>query len=250
VKAWMGSDVLVLPRFAFADATSVGQADAARDELLSHARDTLGVPLPVEEWLHGASCVRARVHDFEIVRMMADATRDDPLVLSAIQLPFRSSDSWLGAQYPETMEVVHDTISIVQHLPQGFDPAVAQCGLLIDEWLESVPTREEITGIAFNYNAPNSAPPQALLLAVTPHETGSWQWDDLVDSVLDTFRRAKLRAVEPDKIGDLPGIGTLLPAVVAEFGTSPSSVSLDYSFVLTAIAEPVMAMMATTGGGG
>ena len=247
VKAWMGGDTLVLPRFVFPNASAVAQADAARDELLSHVRDTVGAPLPVEEWLHGAACVRPLVHGFEMIRLMADAIRDEPLALSAIQLPFRTGDSWLGAEFPESMQIVHDTVSVMQHLPQGFDAAGAQCGLLIDEWLETIPSREEVTGLAFNFNAPNSAPPQALLLAVTPNETGSWQWDDLVDSVLDTFRRARLRAVEPDALGDLGGIGTLLPALVAEFGTSRASVSLDYSFVLDAIRVPVTAMSANPG---
>jgi hypothetical protein len=252
VKAWMGDDVLLLPRFAFHDEAAVAQADAARDALLAHVRDTLGVPLPVEEWLHGAACVRPRVHDLEMTRVMADAVGEVPLAFSAIQLPFRTGDSWLGAEYPPAMEVVHDTISVVQHLPQGFDAAAPQCGLLIDEWSETVPTRDEVTGLAFNYNAPNSAPPQALLLAVTPSETGSWAWDDLVDSVLDTFRRARLRAVEPEHVDGLPGIGTLLPAVVAEFSTSRGSVSLDYSFVHEAIRTPALADMRAlhrTGGG-
>jgi len=241
VKAWMGAEVVLLPRFTFPDAASVAQADAARDALLSYARTTAAMPLPVDEWLHGVSCVRPLVHDFEMVRIMADAVADTPLALSPIQLPFRASDSWLGVQYPPDTAILHDTVSMVQHLPQGFTAAGAQCGLLIDEWVESAPTRAEVTGIAFNFNAPNSAPPQALLLAVTPNETGSWQWDDLVDSVLDTFRRAKLRAVEPDQIGNLPGIGTLLPAVMAEFSTSRGSVSLDYSFNLSAIRDQVLA---------
>src|SRR5205814_9886771 len=73
----------------------------------------------------------------------------------------------------------------------------------------------------------HDALPISLLLAVTPNETGSWQWDDLVDTMLDTFRRARIRAVEPDALGTLFGVGTLLPAVVAEFGTSAASVSLD-----------------------
>jgi hypothetical protein len=73
--------------------------------------------------------------------------------------------------------------------------------------------------------------------------------DDLVDSVLDTFRRAKLRAVEPDSLGDAAGLGTLLPAVVAEFSTSPASVSLDYSMVLAEIRLPVMQMSVNTEGG-
>ena len=241
----MGSDVLLLPRFTFPDAAAAAQADAARDTLLAYVRDSVGVPLPADEWLHGAACVRSLVHDFEIVRAMADASRDVPLELSPIQLPFRTGDSWLGAQYPTTMQVMHDTVSVVQHLPQGFAAAGAQCGLLIDQWLESVPTREEVTGLTFNFNAPNSAPPQALLLAVTPDETGSWQWDDLVDSVLDTFRRARLRAVEPDMLGDLPGIGTLLPTVIAEFGTSAASVSLDYTFVLPEMPTYVGVAMST-----
>jgi predicted nucleic acid-binding Zn-ribbon protein len=247
VKAWLGSDVVLLPRFVFGDAAAVGQAHAARDELLQHARNTGGVPLPVEEWLHGAACVRSLVHDFEMVRAMADATRDAPLEIAPLQFPFRSGDSWLGAEYPPTLEVVHDTVSIVQHLPQGFAAAGAQCGLLVDEWTESVPLREEVTGLCFNFNAPNSAPPQAVLLAVSPRETGSWSWDDLVDSVLDTFRRARLRAIEPDVIGDMAGIGTLLPAVVAEFGTSAASVSLDYAMVMDEIRIPVLAMRANEG---
>jgi hypothetical protein len=60
----------------------------------------------------------------------------------------------------------------------------------------------------------------------------------LVETVRDTFRRARLRAVEPDQVGDIPGIGTLLPAVIAEFSTGRSTFSLDYSFVWEAIRAP------------
>lgn len=251
VKGWMGGDMILLPRFAYGDAAAVQNADGARAALVAYAK-TQGSPLPVQEWLHGAACVRPLVHDFEIVRAIADANRVDPLALDVLQLPFRGGDSWLGARFPSSMEVLHDTVSMVQHLPQGFSAAGAQVGLLIDEWTESVPAREEVTGLTFNYNAPNSAPPQAVLLAITPHETGRWAWDDLVDTVLDTFRRAKLRAVEPDMLGDIPGIGTLLPAVVAEFSTSAASVSLDYSLVMSEIRIPVMQMqgIAKTPGGG
>lgn len=243
-KAWLGADLSLLPRFTFLDPASVGAADAARDALLASARAS-GSLLPVEEWLHGAACVRPQVHSFEIVRAMADAQGTDPLDLSALQLPFRTGDSWLAAQFPETMEVVHDTVSIVQHLPQGFAAAGPQCGFLIDEWVETVPVRSEITGLTFNYNAPNSAPPQALLLAVTPEETGSWSWDDLVETILDTFRRARLRAIEPDVIQDLGGIGVLLPAVMAEFSTSRGSISLDYALAHPEIRLATEALQAS-----
>jgi hypothetical protein len=244
VRAWLGADMALLPQFVFADPAAVTLADAARDDLLTHVRTTVGVPLPVDEWLHGAACVRSLVHNFELVRAIADARLAEPLVLSPLQLPYRAGDSWLGAEYPPTMEVVHDTVALVQHLPQGFSAAGPQTGLLIDEWTESVPLRQEVTGLTFNFDAPNSAPPQALLLAVTPEETGSWHWDDLVETIRDTFRRASLRAVEPDRIGGLAGIGTLLPAVVAEFSTSRASVSLDYSLVVKAVSDHVLAVKA------
>jgi hypothetical protein len=201
-----------------------------------------GMARPVDEWLHGAACVRPLVHDFEVVRMMAEAALDDALALAPIQLPYRANDSWLAVEFPEKTQVMEDTVSIVQHLPQGFDPDAPQSGLLIDEWTETIPERRSVTGLAFNFNAPNSAPPQALLLAVTPEETGHWSWDDLVETVRDTFRRAQLRAVEPDRTGAMPGIGTLLPALVAEFSTSKGSVSLDYGLSLSTISVPLQAM--------
>jgi len=249
-KAWFGADFVLIPHFTYLDTAAVAAADAARSQLLTYAHGTAGMPLPVDEWLHGAGCVRPLVHDFELVRTIADSAGGAPLELAPLQLPFRTGDSWLGVEYPPAMEVVHDTVSVVQHLPQGFNSAGAQAGLLVDEWVETVPTREEVTGLTFNFDAPNSAPPQALLLAVTPDVTGHWRWDDLVDTVLDTFRRARMRAVEPDRLGDVPGVGTLLPALAAEFSTSPGSVSLDYSFVVTEIRDRVGALQAARVAGG
>ena len=127
MRGWLGGDLAVIPRFTFIDETAVADADAARDSLLDQAR-TAGSPLPVDEWLHGAACVRPLVHGFEMVRLMAEAHLVDPLPLSPIQLPFRTGDSWLGVEFPEGAEVVHDTVAVVQHLPQGFTPAGTQSG--------------------------------------------------------------------------------------------------------------------------
>jgi hypothetical protein len=239
VRGWLGDDFVLLPRFDFADPAGVAASHAARAQLLAHAKGTAGISLPLREWLHGAACVRPLVHEFELLRLLAEASSEYTLELEPLQLPHRAGDSWLGLEFPPGTDVSHDTISLAQHLPQGFDAAKPQSGLLVDEWVEVVPKRDEVTGIAFNFDAPNSAPPQALLLAVSPQHTGHWSFDDLVDTVLDTFRRARLRAVEPDKLGDLPAIGTLLPAVMAEFSTGKSTISLDYSLTLLAIREGI-----------
>ena len=106
--------------------------------------------------------------------------------------------------------------------------------MLIDDWTEDIPTARETTGIAFRYNQPNAMPPQALLLTVTPNETGSWDWDDLVGTLNDTLRRAKRRAVEPDQLETRTPAwitsepawqpfssvwNTFSPALVSEFST-------------------------------
>jgi hypothetical protein len=111
--------------------------------------------------------------------------------------------------------------------------------LLIDDWVETLPRKEEVTGIALNYDQPNSTPPSAILLAVTPVQTGHWQWQNLVDTIRETFERAKLRAVEPDMIETLGGFATLVPSTLSEFSTSKNTISLDYSINLTFIYENV-----------
>jgi hypothetical protein len=240
-RSLLGDDFVLLPKFTFSNVADVVAAHTDRDQLMAHVRSK-GVPLPVEEWLHGAALVRPNLHTFGIVSMLSQTFEAEFGTCSPIQLPFRAADSWLGVEFPAGTEIVHDTIAIVQCLPQGFSPAGTQCGLLIDEWTEALPKKEEVTGIAFNYDAPNSAPPSAILLAITPEETGSWRWENLVASVLDTFERAKLRAVEPDMIDHLSGIATLLPSTIAEFTTGQSTIGLDYARNVALVQEKLTAL--------
>jgi hypothetical protein len=178
-----------------------------------------------------------------MVRMLSETFGAETGECSPLQLPYRTKDTWLGVEFPKGTAIVHDTIAVVQCLPQGFTPTTSQCGFLIDEWTETLPQKEEVTGITFNYDAPNSAPPAAILLAVTPVETGHWSWDNLVATVLDTFERAKLRAVEPDMIETLlSGFAQLLPTTVAEFTTGKSTINLDYARNVAFVNERVAAM--------
>ena len=59
---------------------------------------------------------------------------------------------------------------LVHHFPQNAF-LIGQLdfnGLLLDEWVEEIPGKEELTGISFQYNQPDSQPPQSLLLAISP----------------------------------------------------------------------------------
>ncbi len=238
-RAFLGEDFVLLPKFTFTDITDVTKANGNRDQLLKHAHDTMSVPLPIEEWLHGVALVRPSMHRFNTVLMLSQTFNSDAPECSPLQLPFGKDDSWLSIEFPAATTIVHDTIAMLQCLPQGFKPAAVQTGLLIDEWTEALPQKEEVTGIAFNFDQPNSAPPSAILLATTPEITGKWQWDNLTATVLETIERAKLRAVEPDMIDTMGGFATLLPSTISEFSTSRSGISLDYSWNVKFVAEKV-----------
>jgi uncharacterized coiled-coil DUF342 family protein len=244
-RAFLGEDFVLLPHFTLIDPADVTLADANRDQLLKYAQTTMQVALPVEEWLHGVSLVRPNLHTFATVLMLGDTFNHDTPPCSPLQLPYRDNDTWLSIEFAEGTTIVHDTIAIMQCLPQGFQPAGVQTGLLIDEWTETLPQKQEVSGIAFNYDQPNSAPPSAILLAVTPAIAGKWQWNDLTATVLDTFERAKLRAVEPDIIDTIGGFSTLLPATISEFSTSGNGISLDYLFNIKYVADQVTTLSTT-----
>ncbi|PYK54600.1 MAG: hypothetical protein DME48_07500, partial [Verrucomicrobia bacterium] len=233
-KPFLGDDFVVLPRFSFTNLSEIVAAFGDRDQLLKYI-GTQGVPLPIDEWLHGVSLVRQTMHTFGLVRMLSETFGAKFGDCHPIQLPYRSNDTWLGVEFPEGTTIVHDTIAMLQCLPQSFTPAGAQCGFLIEEWTETLPQKEEVTGITFNYDTPNSTAANAVLLAVTPVETGHWSWDNLVGTALDTFERAKLRVVEPDMIDTLTRVAPLLPATIAEFTTGKSTINLDYARNLASV---------------
>ncbi len=245
-RAFLGEDFVLLPRFSFNDVVDVAKADGGREQLLKYARDTMQVPLPVDEWLHGVALVRPSMHVLNAVLMLSQTFNSDAPLCSPMQLPFRKNDSWLSIEFPAGTAIVHDTLAVLQCLPQGFQPAAVQTGLLIDDWTETMPQKEEVTGIAFNYDQPDSAPPSAILLATTPEITGKWRWDNLVETVLDTFERAKLRAVEPDMLETLGGFATLLPSTISEFSASQNGISLDYSRNIRIIADKVATLAAVS----
>lgn len=245
-KILFGESFNYLPKFSCHNEIDLATADGDRAQLLDHAADpAIGLTTTevVEEWLQGLSRVRRAINRWETVRMLADALNDVRLEVLPVQVPYRAKDSWLAVEFPEfdpnppsdpseppkKFGISRDTLSIVAHGKTAFQAGTKQSGVLIDDWTEEIPTDQETTGIAFRYNQPNATPPQALLLVVTPDETGSWAWDDIVGTLNDTLRRAKRRAVEPAQLEQTgTGWNTFAPALVSEFSTlQQSDVSLD-----------------------
>ncbi|RZK22986.1 MAG: hypothetical protein EOO43_08985 [Flavobacterium sp.] len=232
IQTILGENFMIIPKFSFSNGTEIAAASASSDELLTYAT-SLGIDLPVSEFLHSASLVREKMHTLEMVRLLHDNFNQADLSGKPLQLPYKNNNNWLSVEFPKNTELLNDTISYVHYAPQEFNTNNIQSGLLLDEWTETIPNREEVSGITFNYNQPNSSPPQAILLAVSPNETGKWNWNDLTNTILNTFQRAKERAIEPDDVDTMPNLTTLLPATMAEFSASRfTNISLDYSLNL------------------
>lgn len=243
----LGDSFRFIPTFLFKNRAELEAAhdfsnDVAPDQsLLRFTQSRLKSPassseiddwrsLAVEEWLAGVAAVRERVGLVDAVNTYQEAFADEDLKFKPLQLPFDKKAHWIALEFPEvSTEQLDDPnvfvpqgdfLSVVRHLPETYSAATPQSGLLIDEWNEVIPNRIETTGIAIHYNQPNTEPPQCLLLAVSPNVNGRWEWDDLVETVTDTFDRAKRRGVEPDFLRPT-AYWQLLPAVLSSFTSYP-----------------------------
>jgi hypothetical protein len=195
-------------------------------DLLKYQVDQLKTEFPVDDWLYGLARVRQKLRDWEQVVMLAGAfNRIEPELLP-IQLPYREGDSWLALQYPDDPAFVVDgeRLLYTAYYPTTFDKTASQCGLLLDEWTEVLPMENETTGIAFHYDRPSSEPPQVMLLVTPPAFTGSWQWQDVVDTLHETLALARQRTVEPAQVDATP-LNRLLPATLMALTLREVSIS-------------------------
>jgi hypothetical protein len=199
IGALLGEHFPVLPRFTVANAA---QLRIPRAELLA------GDPLAPSAWLGRMALVRDGVERLARVRHGAELldgdVRPDDLVLA--QLPHVAGERWLALESPDAAEA---ELSIVAHTSGTVDFCAPLAGLFCDGWSETIPDRDETTGIAFHHDAPGARPPQAVLLAVPPAAVNpEWSVDALLDTVIEAHDLARIRAVGPRQ---LDWLGTLLP---------------------------------------
>ncbi|RKT09337.1 hypothetical protein BX285_6424 [Streptomyces sp. 1114.5] len=240
LQAMLGPDFLVVPEFTVPDQlqTDWKKARIDKDQLLSHLVHDFHRDFPVDDWVHGIARVREKPRLWEQAVLVADALRgpggllgdlpgwEEP-ELVPVQLPYRPNDHWLGMEFAAGTEIKEDRVLFTAHYaPEPMLGVNRHCGLLLDEWTEVVPARQETTGIAFHYNGPDAEPPQAMLLVVPPQQTGNWSADDLLHAVGETLDLAKIRAVEPAHLDTTP-YAQLLPATVMSATRRPITISTD-----------------------
>ena len=147
----------------------------------------------------------------------------DRLDLRVAQVPHVVGQRWVALDLPEGTDPVDGAASLVlQSAPERFSGRL--CGVLVDEWTELVPSREETTGIAFQYDPPDASAPQAILLAVPPVVGEPWTIGSLNRVLLETLDLTRLRAVDPAALGD---VAHFLPATYLAFNAHGDAVSSD-----------------------
>jgi hypothetical protein len=250
-KLFFGHVFNIMPLFSYTNVTDIQLSANDGTQLLKYAKDTLKMDLVADEWMQNVSYVRPKLSKWESIRTIYESLTveapDSVLELFPVQLPYRKKDSWLAVEFPAKNEddspfdITHDTLCVTVHGEGNVFTANKQGGLLIDDWTEMIPVKDEITGISFNYDQPNATPPQTLLLAVPAIEKGNWDWDGLVGILNDTLLRAKLRAVEPDLLNklDKPEASVLLPALLANFSTFDLDIALDYRTNIATLATAI-----------
>jgi hypothetical protein len=204
----------------------------ATSDLLNYSITTGQRTNPQEDWLHGIARVHEKMKHLENCLFMREAfgLNESDLAIHPVQLPFKTEKyHWMALPFPVN-EVDMETNNILDYTAFINEAAIAPndvCGVLADEWNETIPTIEETTGITFHYDRPNCEAPQTMLLVTPTKVRGNWEWNDLVDALLYTMDAAKLRAIEPDQIDTTP-FASLLPAIVAAESLHPYSIVLDH----------------------
>jgi hypothetical protein len=219
----LGSDFRIFPEFSLAaaqgdefdNALNASRSGGLFQYLTNPPDPTMPAEdFPVDTWLYGVARVREKMHAWEQTVMFAGSLGQLEPELEALQLPFIAGDRWLGLEFPPDQKLDQDRLLYTAaHLAVPFDKNVRQCGMLLDEWTETIPAANVDTGITFHHDRPNCEAPQAMLLVTPPEFRGSWRWDDLVDALHETLEFAKRRAIEPQHI-DRTAYAPLLPATI------------------------------------
>lgn len=237
-KAIFGDDFVIVPEFKVDAAQGTEWQNTLDDSNISlrYLSTELHIDFPMDDWLYGVSRVREKLYHLEnaIFHIEGFANFDGTtLTLIPSQFPYREDDYWLGMQFPvkkpgtdKPFTIDEDKLLFTGIYTEGFDPGKAQCGLLLDEWTEVIPAREETIGLSFHYDQPNSEPPQTLLLVTPSNFTGHWHWQDLVNTLHETLDLAKKRAVEPDHV-DKTVYSRFLPPIVSLASPLPLTATLN-----------------------
>ena len=219
LQAAFGAGFTVLPRFRVWNAPELGRSLADSEKIQD------GDPLAAVSWFRHAARIREGVARLDASLGYAEALgTGERLKLTLAQLPHREDDRWVGLPLlPDAPPSLSRFSLVVQSAGQP-DLSRPLAGLLVDEWVETVPGVSETTGVVFQYDQPDAAPPQCILLAVPPVPDRPWDVQTLQQVLLETLDLACVRAIDPEALDE---VRHFLPALYFAVNTAGETVSTD-----------------------
>jgi hypothetical protein len=234
LRVVFGDGFVAIPQFKADNGAELKAALAASAALQG------GDALAVLPWFARAQRVREGVARLGASVQAAEAIgAGERLNLAVAQLPQVAGARWIGLAQTAAQPLAAGALSIVVQTMAAVDPTAPMAGLLVDEWVEVVPSRSETTAIAFQHNAPEARAPQAILLAVPPVIGAPWTAWNLHRLLLETLDAAKLRAVDAEAldpaalnpVAGAPAVGEVahfLPAMYFAVNADGDAVAPDF----------------------
>jgi hypothetical protein len=212
LRAILGEDFIVLPPCDLPPGWAQALTDARQPAFLE------ADPTAPLAWLQQVGRVRERAGTF-LLALTGGGRTADPLV--AVQVP--SAERWVALPLPPGTQPPPTATSLVVHASSVPDTGPV-AGLVIDDWVEVIPSPSITAGLAFHADEPGARAPQAILLAVHPVPGEAWTFDVLVDVVSETADLARMRAVGP---GEAPWLGRFLPALYLADNDAGDTIRID-----------------------
>jgi hypothetical protein len=217
-----GPHFVMLPGFS----CEAGEAAELKRALAGSTAQQGGDALAAHGWFMRSARVREAASRLGgCLRTSEVLAAGERLALTVAQLPFDATERWVGLPVLPGTEMAHSKLSLVVQSSQALDPVLPMAGLLVDEWVEVVPSREETTALTFQFDAPNAMAPQNLLVAVPSTPGQPWTAEGLRQVLMETLDLAKLRAVDGSLLG---AAAQYLPATYLPFNPADDVVSTDF----------------------
>jgi hypothetical protein len=239
LRAVFGEGFLALPRFTLADATELTKSLGASASLQG------GDALAVYPWFQQVQRVREPVSRLSASLQAAEvAGTGATLRLAVAQLPHVEGERWIGLPAGSTGSMPPGKLSLVVHAEHSLNLAQPLAGVLVDEWVEVIPSARETTAIAFQHDAPDQRAPQVMLLAVPSSPGEPWTGAGVHRLLLDTLAQAQVRAIDAETldtavlnpIAGAAAVGELahfLPALHFAVNVDGDAISPDFKSLTT-----------------
>jgi hypothetical protein len=214
-------------RFVALPTMHVPQPEEIERSLQARTTLTGGDDAAPSRYLQQVTRVRENLGRFQKFSVYARALRSAPLTLNVVQLPYVPGEQWLGVPFGTTTRPKEGRAGALLFSEDAtIDSTATWRGVLLEQWTEVIPKRAEQTAIAFHYDTPRAAAPQAVLLAVPPRLDIAWQFEELLAILNETLDLAKVRAVD----AELLPLGQTLPlAVLAQNDAADVTFATFYS---------------------